>query len=440
MRALRWLTALLTLTALFTLCLAAVMALGQGQAPASAIWAFEDTTASPRDGFHLLTIDAARGIAVKRYVPVPNLFRIDYEASPPQVVQDISDETQIRFILSTLDTQWAVVTPLAVYSATDKRAGLASLVSPSGDVVIYDAASEQMQVFLAGTETPRYAIQIGGSDFPVVSWSPDGTMLAAKPWQSGHTVLISDDTTHVLDVFRDSMPLWSPDGHSVLFSQATVSQMNARISVYDAASGDVLPTVMDVPGRSGTWCDSQTLAFVRVTGGVQHTVQMLDIVTGETRELLGVDNIPGEDVLDIIVPPQESCEWLLLMVRLPNDVTARLYRLSVTTGALTLLGPNATLLSLTADEVTYETTVANESLTLMRAAFNADATPVEIGRTPAQVERILWFDEYRSGVFLRGGQLWRLDLASGTAWPLPLPRRIRRFGSVAVQATFENHH
>jgi hypothetical protein len=157
----------------------------------------------------------------------------------------------------------------------------------------------------------------------------------------------------------------------------------------------------------------------------ENIVRTLDLATGETRTALEAGRVEHQDIGALAFAPRPACDWMLVEMRHPDNLGTRLYRLHLPSGDLTVLGDNTRVLELTEAGVIYVSTTARVALTVSRAAFDVGAEPELYGRIPAQGDAILWLDGYRRGLFLRDGQLWSLDLSTGTRplTTIPVPMR-----------------
>lgn len=422
MRPLRWFTRLVALTLLSSCLLMAATAVGNRGSPALAV----ARAASDRQGeLRVMVIDVERELAVLRRFYFPYLTRVDWSVWPPEVEQREPVLDFSRHTLYSLDLGRVQFTPLFDYQLHSQSRGLEFVRSGSNAAVYVKLTGEITMLGHDLSNSPR--VNVDEHETQSLVWSPDGRRLAIKAFRAAPLILLDESGSRTYDVFRDSAPLWSPDSRRILFTQDSFIERNGRLRVYDAESGEILPAVNDIPGRSGVWCDSDRIAFVQVTPDGLHTVQVLDIGTAQITQALDTQTAGGQEILSLSFAPRPECDWLILTMRRPQELVARLYRLHVPTGELTRLGENTRIIALSPEALVYDSNTARVALSVEYATFEQGSMPEVYGRVPSQIEAVVWYGDFRQGLFLRSGELWRIDVRTARSRPLAISTPIESF-------------
>ena len=374
----------------------------------------------------ILLIDYSRGLSIQRRISLPFAIRANWEINPPQVLMRQMGRDEVIFRLHRLDFSRMELEPLVTHRVpADPRPRDLEVVFAGHRAAVYSPATGEVTLIdHALPENPRVNVTENSTEM-VMAWSPDGSILAVKDYRSAQMALLDGASIRLINTFRDSAPVWLPDGRSILLAQDSFVGRNGRIRIVDAVTGEVNPHTEGLSGRSAAVCGTQSLGYVHIQPDNGVMLQTLDLTSGETRVVLGAVQIGAQDVFRLGFAPREACEWMLLEMRHPNAAESRFYRLHIPSGDLTHLGDNVRILEIGPDAVIYESTTAGTTFTVRHASFDVGADPEIFGRIPAQYQTILWLEGYQRGIFLRDGQLWSIDLATGTTPVLTLPARLQ---------------
>lgn len=382
-----------------------------------------DSALSP---MHVLLIDLSRGLSIERHIAAPDAIRADWETVPPQVLMRLTGGSEVIFTLNRLDFSRMQLEPLVTHRVpADPRPRDLEVAFSGQRAAVYSPATGE--VTLIDRElpaNPRVSVTENSNEM-VMAWSPDGSLLAVKDYRSAQLALLDSASVRLIGTFRNAAPVWLPDGRSLLLGQDSFVGRNGRILILDAITGEANQYTENLVGRSAAICGRRLLGYVYVLPDGRHTVQTRDLAEGDTVTVLEPERVGHQDVRALVFAPREACDWLLLEMRRPNARESKLYKLHLPTGDLGFLGDNARVLELTAEGAIYESTTAGVAFTVQHATFAVGAEPEIFGRIPAQNEAIIWLDGYRRGLFLRSGQLWTLDLSTGTAPLLTVPARLQ---------------
>ena len=381
---------------------------------------------STLDPMHVLLIDLSRGLSIERRIAVPDAIRADWDMRPPQVLMRRTGPNEVIFTLNRLDFSHMRLESLVTHRVPADPRPRDLIVAFSGQrAAVYSPATGEVTLIdRALPVNPRVSVTENSTEM-VMAWSPDGRILAVKDYRSGQLALLDGASIRLVGTFRNAAPVWLPDGRSILLAQDSFVGRNGRILILDAITGKANPHTESLVGRSAAICGTRLLGYVYVTPDGGHTVQTRDLDTGETMTILETGRAGDQEVTALTFAPRAACDWLLLEMRRPNERESKLYRLHLPTSDLGFLGDNARVLELTAEAAIYASTTAGVAFTVQRAAFAVDTEPEIFGRIPAQNEAILWMEGYRRGLFLRSGQLWTLDLSTGTTPLLTVPARLQ---------------
>lgn len=152
------------------------------------------------------------------------------------------------------------------------RATLISIVDASGNPVTALRLGELLQTLTDAPTFPSWAVGL--------TWSPDGTLLAAQIVRpEGPMLLALDAETGALRArWREASvrlltPTWSPGNHSIAFRVASTFPSRAdTVGILDARTGDYVAT----PGRGFDWSpDGKWLAVTQEPSGVLLTTSDL---------------------------------------------------------------------------------------------------------------------------------------------------------------------
>lgn len=419
---LRWLIRSASLILLLTCALSGAAVVGRGR-PATLVVARIDSDV--QDGLPVAVIDAERELIAVRRIHLPFLSRVDWNKWPPEVEQREPVLDINHYTLSVFDEEQIRFVPAFSHRLHNRSRGLEFVRSGSSAAVYVRLTGEVSLLREVLAEDLRVSTAAG--ELQSLVWSPDGHRLAVKAFRAAPLILLDESGSRTVEVFRDSAPLWSPDSRSILFTQDSFIERNGRLRAIDAESGKVLATVNDLAGRSGVWCSSDTIAFVYVVPGGRHSVQVLDVPSGRTKQVLDPATTGNQEILSLGFAPRPECDWLILTMRHPQELATRLYRLHIPSGELTRLGENARVLALTPGAIVYDSNAARVALSVERAAFEVETEPEVLGRVSSQIEDVVWYGDFRQGIFLRSGQLWRIDLTSRQTRPLAVSVPVASF-------------
>jgi hypothetical protein len=423
MRVLSWPSRIFWLTAACCLLIYAAGLAGRSVTATIVAGRDRNSAVSPMD---VLLIDYSRGLSIERRLTTPYAIRADWETHPPQVLIRLVGSDAVIFRLSQLDFASLRLQTLVTHRVPISPRPRDLEVAFAGQrAAIYSPAAGEVSLIGEGTSTGQAVNVTENSNEMIMAWSPDGDLLAVKDYRSAQLALLDGASVRLIGTFRDAAPVWLPDGRSILLAQDTFVGRNGRIRLIDAASGETQPYTADLAGRSAATCGGGLLGYIYIQPEGTVTVRTLDLTTGETKAVFDRVLVESQDIFALTFAPREACDWLLMAVRRLNESNSLLYRLHIPSGDLSYLGDNARILELTADAVIYESTKAGVTFMVQRAAFEVGAAPEIFGQIPAQNEPILWLDGFRHGLFLRSGQLWSVDLTTGTAPILAVPARLQ---------------
>jgi hypothetical protein len=414
---------LLGLTAACGLLIYAAGLIGRAT-PATIIAGRErDSALNPMD---ILLIDYSRGLSIQRRIQIPFAIRANWRVSPPQVLARVANGESVIFQLSALNFSRLRLETLLTHHvpAHPRPRDLESAFSGQRAVLYFPTAGE-ISLFENGTVIQQGIKITENSSEMMLAWSPDGTRLAVKDFRSRQLALLDGDAVKQIDVFRDAAPVWLADSRAILLVQDSFVGRNGRILIIDAQTGEPHPHTAALSGRSAAACDNRLLGYVYIRPDRDVNIQVLELASGQTNTVLNAGSADTEDIFWLGFAPREACDWMLLEMRHPNAVESRFYALHIPSGDMTYLGDNVRILDIGPDAVIYESTTARTAFTVRRAAFDVGAEPEILGRVPAQYQTILWMNGYRRGIFLRDGQLWSIDLTTGTTPVLTLPARLQ---------------
>lgn len=412
----------LWLTLLCCLLIYGAVLVGRGTQAGIVAGRDRDSAVSPMD---VLLIDYSRGLSIRRRIQMPFAIRANWDVSPPQVLMRIPDGESVIFQLSELNLSHLRLEPLVTHrvSATPRPRDLEAVFSGQRGA-LYSPAAGEISLVEDGVVIQQGVTVTENSSEMVMAWSPDGSRVAVKDFRSARMIVLDGITITQINTLRDAAPVWLDDSRAVVLAQAAFVGRNGRIRVVDTVTGEINQHTEGLNGRSAAMCGTETLGYVDILSSSENIVRTLDLATGEARTVLETGRVEHQDIGALAFAPRPACDWMLVEMRHPDNMGTRLYRLHLSSGDLTVLGDNTRVLELTAQGVIYESTTARVALTVSRAAFEIGTEPELYGRIPAQGDAILWLDGYRRGLFLRDGQLWSLDLATGTR-PLTLPVRLQ---------------
>ncbi|MDX2136791.1 MAG: hypothetical protein SF123_01755 [Chloroflexota bacterium] len=172
--------------------------------------------------------------------------------------------------------------------------------SPDGTrIAFFDAAPFTTGVVVIDvyTEAVQRVTDTLGAEVPLISWSPDGTMLAYYVLdRSGRTMQVYDLVSEavVLRVPLDvsvslQAPEWSPDGTRLAYT----TSITHSVDVVELATGEtrrILNSVANYPRWSP---DGHWIAY-SVTMGQDAGIHLYHIETGESRSLVLFDPMTAE--------------------------------------------------------------------------------------------------------------------------------------------------
>jgi hypothetical protein len=363
----------------------------------------------------VLLIDYSRGLSIQRRFLLPSAKRADWEVSPPQVLLSDWSPSGVTLNLLRFDFSRIQLEPLITYLVPSNPRTIVFEATFAGDrAAVYWFITGEVTLTDRDMATSQWVTLTEKSHEMMMVWSPDGTRLAAKDFRARELALLDDESVRVFDTFRNTAPVWLADSRSILLVQDSFVGRNGRIRIIDAVTGDTHPHTADLSGRSAAMCGTKTLGYVYIRPDSAVTLQTLDLEKGQTDTVLNVGQAETHDVVSLAFPPRDACDWMLVEMRYPNALETRFYRLHIPSSHLTQIGDNVRILEVGADAVIYESTAADTAFTVRRAAFDAAAEPEIFGRIPVQYQTILWLDGYQRGAFVRNGQLWAIDMATGT--------------------------
>lgn len=368
-----------------------------------------------RSPMGVLLIDYSRGLSIQRRFLLPSAKRADWEVSPPQVLLRDPRHDGELLSLYQFDFSRIQLEPLVTYLVpSNLRPWDFEAVFAGDQVGVYWPETGEVTLTDHNSVTSQRVSLTEESHEMMIVWSPDGTRLAAKDFRARELALLDRASARVFDTFRNTAPVWLADSRSILLVQDSFVGRNGRIRIIDAVTGETHPHTAELNGRSAAMCGTKTLGYVYIRPDSGVTLQTLDLESGRTDTVLNVGEAETHDVVSLAFPPRASCDWMLVEMRYPNALETRFYRLHIPSSHLTQIGDNVRILEVGADAVIYESTAADTAFTVRRAAFDAAAEPEIFGRIPVQYQTILWLDGYQRGAFVRNGQLWAIDMATGT--------------------------
>jgi serine/threonine protein kinase/Tol biopolymer transport system component len=172
--------------------------------------------------------------------------------------------------------------PLALFSPLPGRDAKKLFVvgrRPRGELVRYDAQSNQFLPFLSGISAEHLSFSQDGQWIAYVTF-PEGTLWRCKSDGSERLQLTSP-------VFYVSLPRWSPDGKEIAFFSSTSGKI-AKIYVVSAAGGSVRELLPedDHPQGDPYWSpDGNAIAFGGLYGSATTGIRILDLKTHKLSTL-----------------------------------------------------------------------------------------------------------------------------------------------------------
>jgi hypothetical protein len=360
-------------------------------------------------------IDLDRRFFTQRSINVPGFAGSNFNHFPPLVLQSSPNEDTTTWTLNALDVLTGTFTPeMRIETSPGDRLNAAMFRQEADDRWIYHDFTQAKLYYTRPGELEAQFAQAApiGSTF----WSNDLTRFAVE---AAGTISITDAGTGETDiVMQNAGPQaavrWSPDDRYIAVSSRLTNASTGH--VIDVESLEAVVT-FTFKGYGMRWCGDQPI-YSADTGAGIFEVRLYDLTTGTENVLL------TRDLSDIPVPRRTfaaaglsglPCDWLLVftgnseaeLVHVASGKTipfgGNLIRpLNVVDGAVTYLveePPHTELRRIVLDPATEGYKVL-ASLNLLSTSLT-------------------WIDEGRGAVYLRNGQLRRIDPDSGKEILLP---------------------
>jgi eukaryotic-like serine/threonine-protein kinase len=187
--------------------------------------------------------------------------------------------------------------PAAVRVIDETQAPLWIFATRDGRTLLYNSpASGSRNLWMVGLDGSSKARQITGIAGDAIghcSLTPDGTRVAFVSFAGGasdiwtQNVDGSDLRQLTNDAAADSWPVWSPDGHSIVFTSASGANQETRVVSADGGPSQKLidgffrGDWVEQPGGSGTWI---------VTSNGTEAIRLIDV---EKRAVVWEERIAG---------------------------------------------------------------------------------------------------------------------------------------------------
>ena len=384
---------LLTLTAALMVGVSAQL----GRSLATTVVAAQLSDSRP-DLVAYMLVDVERRITASRAFDLPDGVDARWWDYPPLVLQrhrrfefadwtlsilDLKDGSlSPLMVLTTLDNARIRVSDILVRQLSDGRLHASVYVPHSGEIWL--SASDAPHAFLRATVERNLT-------YPLF-WSPDGTYLAVKAPEAAGLILMdaSGSSLTQFEAPPATWTSWSPDSSKILLSPTGVMDYDQPVMVIDVAraSAEVL-----VEARFVTWC-GQDIVYIRsqASGG---SLVRLDSTSSTHMELLPGLSPDDAELASVYPLRADSCGWLYLDGRFGTP--RRL--LHTATGALSEMGADVRLISLSADSVTY-VALADNDLEIRRLALSPGAVHEVLAVLPRTFADIRWIDGWQRGVFV----------------------------------------
>jgi dipeptidyl aminopeptidase/acylaminoacyl peptidase len=212
------------------------------------------------------------------------------------------------------ETQAVWVVPVAGGAPRKLGDGTAPAISPRGDVVAFLQRGEVWSVSLTDTTAKATRLFQARGNQNNLAWSPDGAMLAFVSGRGDHGFVgvydVRAKQLRYLDpsVDRDGEPAWSPDGKRIAFIR--------------------------IPGNK------RALPFIEERQGEPWSIRVVDVATGQGREVWRAERGTGSVFHDVVV--ENQLLWAAgdrIVFPWERDGWVHLYSVPVTGGSATLLTP-----------------------------------------------------------------------------------------------------
>lgn len=354
-------------------------------------------------------VDLDRGLFMQQSIDVSGFRGSNFDHVPPLVLQSARNGDTIMWTLNALDVWSGALTPeMRIETVSGDYLNAARFRQEAGDRWIYhDFTPAELYYTRPGQLEAQFA-QVApiGSAF----WSNDFTRFAVG---DAGIISITNTETGETDVIIEgagpaAVVRWSPDDRYIAVSSDTTGQ------VIDVESRQI---VLEIEGDGLRWCDDRLIYTADTDDGI-FEARLYDLETGTEEILFTRDrsDLPvWERTLTVAGLDNQPCAWLLVY----RDV-ATIDLVHIDSSRVIPLGGTLIMPYHLADGALTYLVEDGQKTELRRIVLDPATEAYEVlASLDGLSTSLTWIDDARGAVYLRNGQLRRIDPVTDREMLLP---------------------
>ena len=368
-------------------------------------------------------IDLDRGFFTQRSIDVAGFAGSNFDHFPPLVLHSARNGDTTTWTLNALDVWSGALTPeMQIETGLGDHLNAASFQQEAGDRWIYNNRASTRQSGVYYTHPGQVEAQFVqaafiGSTFSSTFWSNDFTKLAVE---AAGIVTITNLETGKADLITQSagpqaVVRWSPDDRYIAVSSRFPSDtMGQAIDVESREK------VAEIEGDGLRWCGDRLL-YTADSGEGYYEARLYDLETGKEEVLFTRDlsETPRSTrMLMVTTLSGQSCDWLMIFTGRPEAQQAEL--MHVESGrAIPFEGRQIRPYNVADGALTYLVEDARKT-ELRRIVLDPATAGYQVMASLDSLSTTLtWIDDALGAVYLRNGQMRRIDPITGREILLP---------------------
>jgi hypothetical protein len=365
-------------------------------------------------------VDLDRGLFTQQSIDVPGFGGSNFDHVPPLVLQSTRNNTTTTWTLNALDVWNGVLTPeMRIEAEPQDRLNVAMFRQEADDRWIYhDFFANELYVTRAGgIDSELREDVLGNSTF----WSNDLTQRAVEvEGIVTITDLESGTTDVILEGARPQARMWwSPDDRNLAVSSSIVSD-EITWQVIDVKRRE---TVAEIKADELHWCDDRHLYYTADRGDGLYEALLYDLEAGKEEVFFARDlsDVPASERVFTLMPLRgQSCDWLQLFTASATAQRENVELVHIESGKAIPFAGTSIQPYIVADGALTYLVEDGRKTELRRIVLDPPTAGYEVlASLDGLSTSLTWIDDARGAVYLRYGQLRRINPVTGREMLLP---------------------